>query len=161
MKRIALALILSGLLASPALAQVVMHELGSRRAGGLEVSCVIRPPLSQEEIDHVMKTMMEWMMTMGKMMDEKEMFSMATHQLGLIITDAKTKKVVRGLEVTVTAKGPKRSQDFMMLEMPGSYGGPLMFMDKGDYTLTVNIKPTPQAPKGLKPVRVSFNFKYM
>ena len=139
-----------------------VREIGEKKAGGLEITLVSAPPRSMEE----MKKMMEQMgqTEMQKMMKQKGMEGMkgtggmmdmpsepATHWLGVVILDSKTKKFVPDLKVALTAKGPV-TREVNLMPMPGSYAQNIS-LPSGRYDVNVRIA-FPKKEK--KPVEVRF-----
>lgn len=139
-----------------------VREIGEKKAGGLEVTLVSTPPRSQEEMEKMMEQMGQT--EMQKMMKQKGMEGMkgmggmmnmpsepATHWLGVVILDSKTKKFVPNLKVNLTAKGPvTRKVDLM--SMPGSYAQNIS-LPSGKYDIIVKIE---SPDKKRKPVEVRF-----
>jgi hypothetical protein len=154
-----LVLVAYAALSSGAAERAEVKEIGKKASGGLEITLVSAPPQTGEE----MKKMMEQMgqTKMQKMMKQKEMGGMmdmpsepATHWLGVIILDSKTKKFIPDLKVTLTAKGPiTRKVDLM--PMPGSYAQNIS-LPPGKYDIAVKVD-FPKEKR--KPVEVRFQMK--
>jgi len=160
-----LALISYGASSFAAAEGAAVKEIGTKTSGGLEVTLISAPPRSQAQMEEMMKQMgkaemkemmkqkgMEGMMGMGGMMEMPS--QPATHWLGVIVLDRKTKKFVPNLKVTLTAKGPvTRKADLMA--MPGSYAQNIS-LPTGQYEVFVRI----DFPKGeRKPVEVRFRME--
>ena len=149
-------LILTGLLlalvsyttSSSANAQsAAIKEIGKKVSGGLEVTLLSAPPLTQAETK---KTMMgTGGMGMMEMPSEP-----ATHYLGVIIRNQKTQKVISDLKVTLTAKGPVTRKAELM-SMPGSYAQNIS-LPPGRYDIIVKID-SPKEKR--KPVEVRFQME--
>lgn len=122
-----------------------IKEIAKEVSGGLEVTLISAPPLSQEELK---KLGMGGMGMMGMPSEPP------THYLGVIVRDRKTQKVVQNLKVTLGAKGAvTRKVDLM--SMPGSYAQNIS-LPRGKYDITVKID-FPQEKK--KPVEVRFKME--
>lgn len=142
-------LALSSPIASLAQAEEVV-ELGTKTVQGLEVTCLVRPPLSRKEMAEMMRRMgMGGLMEMGAM-------AKPTHYMSVIITEARTGKVVQDLTVSVKAEGAARTQPVMLWTMPGMYGKGVTLPRKGRYTILIKIEGTSLK----KPVEVPFDFEY-
>lgn len=142
-----------------------VKELGSKTSGGLEITLVSAPPRSQEEMKEMMKQMGQ--KEMQNMMKEKGMGGVmgmggmmeipsepATHWLGVIVLDSKTKKFVPNLKVSLTAKG-KVTRKVDLMSMPGSYAQNIS-LPSGKYDITVKVD-FPQEKK--KAVEVRFKLE--
>jgi hypothetical protein len=79
-----------------------------------------------------------------------------THYLGVIITDQKTGRVVKGLSVTLIAKGQGVVRKRNLITMPGSYADNISLPAKGTYRITIKIEGLPLK----KPLEVPFDFEY-
>lgn len=122
-----------------------IKEIAKKVSGGLEVTLISAPPLSQEELK---KLGMDGMGMMGMPSEP------ATHYLGIILRDQKTQKVVPNLKITLTTKGPV-ARKIELMSMPGSYAQNIS-LPTGQYEILVRI----DFPKGKrKPVEVRFQMK--
>lgn len=145
-----------------AVGKASVKEIGKETSGGLEITLVSAPPLTQEEMKKMMEQMgqtdmqkrmkQEGMRGVGGMMDMPS--EPATHWLGVIILDKKSGKFVPNLKVTLTAKGPVR-RTVELIAMAGSYAQNIV-LSSGRYDIFVKI----YFPKGeKKPVEVRFPMK--
>jgi len=154
-----LALVSYGVSSSAAAEGAAVKEIGTKTSGGLEVTLISAPPRSQARMEEMMKQMGK--AEMKEMMKQKAMEGMmgmpsepATHWLGAIVLDRKTKKFVPNLKVTLTAKGPG-TRKVELMSMPGSYAQNIS-LPTGQYEILVRI----DFPKGeRKPVEVRFQMK--
>ncbi len=129
-----------------------VQELGTKVVQGLEVTCVVRPPLSPAQMTEMMRKM-----GMGGMMGMQGMpMPRPTHYMGVIVKDAKTGKVMQGLTISLKAEGAARTQPVRLWAMPGSYAKGVVLPRKGPYTILFTI----EGPMLKTPVEVSFNFVY-
>jgi hypothetical protein len=142
-------LALSSPIASLAQAEEVT-ELGTKTVRGLEVICLVRPPLSREEMAEMMRRM-----GMGGTMGMEGMVK-PTHYMSVIITEARTGKVVQDLTVSVKAEGAARTQPVTLWTMPGMYGKGVTLPRKGRYTILIKA----EGPSLKKPAEVHFDFEY-
>jgi len=131
------------------------QEVATRVAGGLEITLVVAPPLTEEQMAKMMEAMEARESRKG--MEGMPMPGMTpTHYLGVIITDQKTGKVVKGLSVTLTAKGQGVVRKRSFVQMPGSYAHNISLPAKGMYRITIKIEGFPLK----KPLVVPFDFEY-
>ncbi len=149
-------------------------EHGTKTVGGLEITLVAAPPLSQDQMARMMPGMgemkgmgpmggMQQMPPMGPMKKGmapmKGMVPMAgqpTHWIGVIVRDAKTDAAVQNLPITLTARKGQWIQTVNLMPMPGSYGANITLPEKGTYEIAVKVN---RAASG-KPVEASYNFTF-
>lgn len=122
-----------------------IKEIAKKVSGGLEVTLISAPPLSQEELKKL------GMGGMGMMEMPSEP---ATHYLGVIIRNQKNQKVIPDLKVTLTAKGSV-ARRVELMSMPGSYAQNIS-LPRGRYEIIVKID-FPQEKR--KPVEVRFQME--
>lgn len=154
-------------------------EHGTKTVGGLEITLVAAPPLSQEQMAKMMPGMgemkgpmggMQQMPPMGPMkgmapMQQMKkgmgpmrgmgpMGSQPTHWIGVIVRDAKTDAAVQNLPITLTARKGQWIQTVNLMPMPGSYGANITLPEKGTYDIAVKVnRAAPEAP-----AEASFHF---
>jgi len=149
-------------------------EHGTKTVGGLEITLVAAPPLSQEQMAKMMPGMgemkgmgpmggMQQMPPMGPMKKGMApmkgmgpMGSQPTHWIGVIVRDAKTDAAVQNLPITLTARKGQWIQTVNLMPMPGSYGANITLPEKGTYDIAVKVN---RAAPG-KPVEASYNFTF-
>lgn len=124
-------------------------EHGTRTVGGLEVTLLTAPPLTQEQ----MAKMMPGMGPMGGMPAMPSM-GPVTHWIGVIVHSLKDGRVVPDLQITLTAQKRRLSRTVTLMPMPGSYGANISLPEKGRYKVTVSIALPGQ------PLSVAFDFDY-
>lgn len=138
-------------------------EIGTKQAGGLEITLLSASPLSAEEIQRMMPGMggMGGMRGMGSMMRGMPgMGGMAgaeaepTHWIGVIVRDLKDDRVVPGLQITLAAQKGGVTRAVTLMPMRASYGANISLPEKGRYTVTVTIAQSGQ------PLSVDFEFDY-
>ncbi|MBI3120650.1 MAG: hypothetical protein HYZ03_00030, partial [candidate division NC10 bacterium] len=76
-------------------------EHGTRTVGGLEVTLLTAPPLTQEQMAKMMPGMMQGM---GGMQGMGAMAGQPTHWIGIVLRDANSDAVVRNLPISLTAR---------------------------------------------------------
>lgn len=149
-------------------------EHGTKTVGGLEITLVAAPPLSQDQMARMMPGMgeMKGMGPMGGMQQMPPMGPMKkgmapmkgmgpmggqpTHWIGVIVRDAKTDAAVQNLPITLTARKGQWIQTVNLMPMPGSYGANITLSEKGTYEIAVKVN---RAAPG-KPVETSYNFTF-
>lgn len=126
------------------------QEIASKKADGLEVTLIAAPPIGPEE----MAKRMPGMMAMPGMDPTPGMTP--THWLGVIIVDLNTGQAVKGLSVTLAAKGKGVTRERELIGMPGSYANNISLPARGAYEILVKIAgpPLKQALEAL------FDFEY-
>jgi len=150
----------ASLLTRVAHAELEGEECGTKVVKGMEITCLIGPPLKGQDAGLMMAREMEHMQAMGKRMDQAHMKMMreaiekATHQIGFVIHEAETGKKVPSLMVSLTASGPGKPIQIHLMEMGGSYGGPIRLTEKGKYQFKLRIK-----PQAGSPIEVTFDYE--
>lgn len=145
-------------------------EHGTKRAGGLEITLLSRPPLSATEMQETVPGMgeMRGMQGMGSMMRGMEGMegmmgrmggmgraeAQPTHWIGVVVRDLKDDRVVPDFQITLTTRKGSLIKTVKLMPMPGSYGAHISLPEKGRYAMTVAIARPGQ------PVEVAFEFDY-
>lgn len=130
-------------------------EVETKTVKGLEVTLVVAPPLSPEE-------MARWMGGMGMeemmpgMPGMRPMMPKPTHYMGAIVRDGKTGRVLQGLKVMLEAQSGDAVVERPLMAMPGSYAHNIALPKKGRYIVVVRV----ERPVPAEPVEVSFDFEY-
>lgn len=125
-------------------------EIATKKVDGLEVTLIAAPPISAEEMAKRMPGMMT-MPGMGPVPGMKP-----THWLGVIITDTKTGEAMKGLSVTLTAKGKGVTTQRKLIGMPGSYANNVSLPAGGAYKVLIKVARPPLK----QPLEVLFDFEY-